>query len=204
MRLMTVGHSNLSIEAFVALLSKHGVTAIADVRSSPYSRFVPQFNREPLKQALTNAGVAYVFLGDELGARRSEEACYAGDVARYELIAKAEAFQRGLSRLREGAAKHAIALLCAEKDPLTCHRTILVCRQLRGEAEITHILESGELETQTQAETRLLKLVGLPERDLFRSREELLEEAYARQGEGIAYRRDADTVDTAAKAGAGE
>lgn len=198
MRLFTIGHSNLSIEEFVGLLTKHGVTAIADVRSSPYSRYLPHFNREPLKQALSAIGVAYVFLGEELGARRNEEPCYVDDVARYELIAKTEAFQKGLTRLKEGAAKHAIALMCAEKDPLTCHRTILVCRQLREQAEISHILETGEVETQLQAETRLLRLVGLPERDLFRSRAELLEEAYMRQGAEIAYRRDGVTAEVGA------
>lgn len=193
MRLFTIGHSNLSIEDFIALLNRHGVTAVADVRSSPYSRYTPQFNREPLKLSLSSEGIQYVFLGEELGARRSEEACYVDDVARYDRIAKTEAFQTGLQRLRDGASKHAIALMCAEKDPLTCHRTILICREISQEAEITHILESGEIESQAQVETRLLKLVGLPTRDLFRSREELVEEAYQRQGDEIAYRREAVT-----------
>jgi uncharacterized protein (DUF488 family) len=198
MRLFTIGHSNLSIEDFVALLNMHGVTAVADVRSSPYSRYSPQFNREPLKLALSAIGIHYVFLGEELGARRSEESCYVADVARYERIAKTDAFQNGLQRLREGAAKHSIALMCAEKDPLTCHRTILICRSLRDQAKITHILESGEIESQAQAESRLLKLLGLPERDLFRTREELLEDAYARQGEEIAYRRGAIALEAGA------
>lgn len=189
-RLYTIGHGALELEAFIQLLVENGVAAIADVRSSPYSRYSPQFNREPLKAALLARRIQYVFLGEELGARRDEEECYLGDVASYELIAKTPAFERGIDRLRKGLQSQPISLMCAEKDPLTCHRTILICRHLKSEGEIVHILGPGELETQEIAESRLLKLVGLPNRDLFRSKAELLEEAYMRQGAEIAYRRD--------------
>lgn len=187
--LFTVGHSNLESDAFIAILREFGVSAIADVRSSPYSRFCPQFNTDALKRELKIHGIEYVFLGDELGARRAEEECYVDDVARYELIATTEAFARGIQRLRSGLASHRIALLCAEKDPLTCHRMVLVCRHLRDSVPIVHIIGPGEFETQEQAESRLLKMVGLPDRDLFRTRAELLDEAYSKQGDQIAYRR---------------
>ena len=132
----------------------------------------------------------YAFLGDELGARRSEPECYVDDVAKYERIAQTDAFSRGIQRLRSGLVTHRISLLCAEKDPLTCHRMILVCRQLRDDVEIVHIVGPGECETQERAEARLLELVGLPDRDLFRSRSELLDEAYSKQGDRIAFRRE--------------
>ncbi len=190
-RLYTIGHSTLELDAFISLLVANGVTAVADVRSSPYSRYSPQFNREPLKAALVARQIQYVFLGEELGARRDEEECYIGDLASYDLIAKTAAFERGIDRLRKGLPSQTISLMCAEKDPLTCHRTILICRHFKSEAEIVHILGPGECETQERAESRLLKLVGFPERDLFRSKAELLDEAYTRQGEEIAYRRNA-------------
>jgi uncharacterized protein (DUF488 family) len=189
-QLFTIGHSTREIDAFIALLTESGVTAVADLRSSPYSKHSPQFNADTLRRALFAHQIQYVFLGEELGARRSEPECYVDDVAKYELIARTDAFARGIHRLRSGLASHRIALLCAEKDPLSCHRMILVCRHLRDDVTITHIIDPGECETQDQAEARLLKLVGLPDRDLFRSRGELLDEAYSKQGDQIAYRRE--------------
>jgi uncharacterized protein (DUF488 family) len=185
--LLTIGHSGHAADALIAMLQRHSVTAVADVRSQPYSRLHPQYNRETLAETLKCSGVRYVFLGAELGARRVERECYRGGQARYDRIATLPAFRRGLERLRSGAAEHRIALLCAEKDPITCHRTILVCRHLRSTFDIQHILEDGSLEPMAAAEERLLRLFDLPGGDLFRTREQLIEEAYDRQAERIAY-----------------
>jgi uncharacterized protein (DUF488 family) len=186
--LFTIGHSNHEQAAFLALLQRHQISVLADVRSSPYSRYTPQFNREQLKTALQTVGVGYVFLGEELGARRSEPDCYVQGKADYNRIAKAPAFLKGLERVKTGAASHRVALMCAEKDPLTCHRTILVCRNLRDAGlDIRHILETGELETHADAEARLLREMKLGHEDLFLSSDERLAEAYAKQGERIAY-----------------
>lgn len=186
--LFTIGHSDHELPEFMTRLSQHGINAIADVRSQPYSRFHSQFNREILAEALKRAGVHYVFLGKELGARRSERDSYRGKQAKYELISQLPAFLEGLDRLRKGLATHRVALLCAEKDPLTCHRTILVCRHMRTDPiDIAHVLDDGSLESTEQAETRLLDLVGLPPTHLFRTRSELIEEAYDLQSERIAY-----------------
>src|SRR5205809_226859 len=92
----TIGHSNLDLPKFVALLKQHGIEAIADVRSSPYSQYNPQFNREPLQRVLREQGISYVFLGEELGARRSEPECYVNGRADYSLIAATPAFIRGM------------------------------------------------------------------------------------------------------------
>jgi len=187
-RLFTIGHSNHELDHFIELLKKHGITAIADVRSEPYSRFNSQFNRESLKTALRPLGIAYAFLGGELGARRKEPQCYEGGVAQYALIAKTIDFAKGLSRIRKGLHSHRVALMCAEKDPLDCHRMILVCRHLRSPAiTIAHILEDGSLESMENAEDRLLRLYHSQGEDLFRSREELIEEAYERRAERLQY-----------------
>ena len=186
--LFTIGHSDHEIEPFVDLLQRHGVTAVADVRSHPYSRYLPQFNRETLAGALQRGGIAYIFLGNELGARRTEPECYVDGQARYDRIARTPAFAEGLRQVRRELAEHRLALMCAEKDPLTCHRMILVCRALRSEPiDIVHILADGELESMDDAEARLLDVTGMPSRDLFRSRDELVDEAYERQAERIAY-----------------
>jgi uncharacterized protein (DUF488 family) len=197
--LFTIGHSNHEMEAFVALLNQHGVTAIADVRSQPYSRFTPQFNREVLAEALKRVGIRYVYFGRELGARRSERESYRAGQARYELIKELPAFREGLDRIRRGVGTQRIALMCAEKDPITCHRTVLVCRQLRADLDIGHILDDGTIETNEQAESRLLDLAGLPPGNLFQPRAELVEQAYDAQADKIAYRE----ADDATAAGGG-
>jgi len=184
----TLGHSNHSLAAFIALLKRHGIDAIADVRSRPYSRFHPQFNREPLKTELKKSAIAYVFLGRELGARSEDPACYENGKVQYGRLARTPQFREGLERVRTGAATKRIALLCAEKDPLQCHRTILVSRHLAEQGvEVHHILADGDVETHPQAVLRLKRQLGIPELDLFRSAAELDEEAYERQGERIAY-----------------
>ncbi len=166
----------------------HAVTAVADVRSHPHSRFNPQFDRQALRTALSQHAIHYVFLGEQLGARRKETQCYVNGKVGYELIAKTPSFAEGLARLRLGIKSHRIALMCAEKDPLTCHRTVLICRHLLEDPiEILHILEDGSLETMTRAEERLLEITGLPQEDLFRCRNELIREAYKIQAERIAY-----------------
>lgn len=191
--LYTIGHSNHTLEKFIELLKKHQIGAIGDVRSSPYSAWLPHFNREVLKEALGKAGIVYVFLGDELGARRSESEAYnAKGVAEYGRIARLGAFHEGLSRAIRGASQYRLALMCAEKDPLECHRTILVVRELRSRGvDVKHILEDGSLETQSAAEERLMKEEKVPADDLFESKERLLEQAYLLRGKKIAYEENA-------------
>lgn len=190
MEIYTIGHSNHSIEVFIALLQQHGMTALADVRSHPHSRYLPHFNQSALKEALLNAGIRYVFLGRELGARPEDPSCYVGGKALYEKIAATQLFSEGIERLLKGAETYKIALMCAEKDPMTCHRTILVCRHLKQrEAKIAHILPDGKLESHEHLEDRLLETYGLHQLSLFdqRSLEERILEAYTRQADKIAY-----------------
>jgi uncharacterized protein (DUF488 family) len=187
----TIGHSNLELTKFVALLKQHSIQAVADVRSSPYSQYNPQFNREPFQRALQAHGISYVFLGEELGARRSERECYLNGRADYDLISRTPAFKRGIERILQGTAKMRVALLCAEKDPVDCHRCILVSPHLRQRGlAVVHILTDGTLESHEQTEKRLLRLFALPDRELFRSPEEIVAEAYKLQGEKVAYQEN--------------
>lgn len=186
--IFTIGHSTHTIERFLDLLRQHGVTAIADVRSVPYSRMQPQFNREALMGSLKEQGIAYVFLGKELGARTDDEACYENGRLQYRRLARTETFRVGLERVRTGSEKRQIAIMCAEREPLDCHRTLLVSRELAvAGTHVVHILADGHLETHADAMVRLQQMLGLPERDLFRSQSELIEEAYARQEKRVAY-----------------
>lgn len=129
--LFTIGHSTHSIEAFLQLLASHRIEAIADVRSTPHSRHAPWFSEQPLKQSLRSRGIHYVPLSREFGAHREEHGCYVGDRVSFDLVADSPAFAGGIARLKEGVLTLRIALLCAEKDPLDCHRTILVARHAR-------------------------------------------------------------------------
>jgi uncharacterized protein (DUF488 family) len=184
----TIGHSTHSIEEFLDLLRKHGVTALADVRSTPFSRFNPQFNKDTLQETLAAHGIKYVFLGRELGARSDDPACYEDGRVQYARLARAASFRAGLDRVVQGASGYRVALMCAEKDPLECHRTLLVARALADlGVEIAHILADGSLETHETAMTRLLGVVGVPAQDLFSSRDQLIEKAMARQEQRIAY-----------------
>jgi uncharacterized protein (DUF488 family) len=184
----TIGHSTHPIDRFVDLLRQHGVTAVADVRSVPYSRFHPQFNRETLQSTLKTRGIAYVFLGKELGARSDDPTCYEGGRVQYQRLALTELFKTGLERVRSGSEKLRLTLMCAEGEPLACHRTVLISRELIAIGiDVVHIHSDGHLEPHADAMNRLRKLLKLPEQDLLHSAAELIEEAYAMQEKRIAY-----------------
>jgi uncharacterized protein (DUF488 family) len=189
----TIGHSAHTQERFIDLLQRHRITAISDVRSMPYSRVNPQFNQRELKEALLAAGILYVFLGKELGARSSDPGCYVDGKVQYCRLAQTSYFQHGIERVMTGMEKHRIALMCAEKEPLDCHRTILVARSLvAAGVELDHILGNGSVESHDETMVRLMRQLGSlggEQEDMFRSPKELLDEAYERQEKRIAYIR---------------
>jgi uncharacterized protein (DUF488 family) len=185
--LFTIGHSTHELPRFLDLLRAHGIQEVADVRSQPYSRHTPWFSRDTLERALKLEGIRYVFLGRELGARRDERDCYIAGKVSYDRIAQAAAFRAGLARLQQDTATTRVALMCAEKDPLDCHRTILVARHAAAFAQVFHIRADGTLEAHTALEHRMRRLYGLFDSDLFLPPEAQLTEAYTRRGEEIAY-----------------
>lgn len=187
----TIGHSTHPIERFTELLRMHGITALCDVRSRPYSRMNPQFNREELKDVLNSAGIKYVFLGKELGARTDDRSCYRHGQVQYSLLAQTNPFKKGIDRVIEGSRQYRVALMCAEKEPLDCHRTILVARVLtENGVPATHILSDGQLETQAHAIERLIVRLRTPGADMFREQATVIADAYAQQGHQIAYREE--------------
>jgi uncharacterized protein (DUF488 family) len=184
--IFTIGHSSHKWEHFARLLASHAITAIADVRSAPFSRRSPHFNRGELKERLRNEGIAYSFLGRELGGRPIGKEYYCHGVADYEKMAEAPEFVEGIKRVVEGGQKYRIALLCSEHDPLDCHRCILVGRRLLDrECSVNHILADGSLETQKSIEDRLLVLEA--QEDLFIPRRERVSAAYRERSKKVAY-----------------
>jgi uncharacterized protein (DUF488 family) len=192
--LFTIGHSNHSLDHFIELLVEYKLHTIIDVRSNPYSKYSPHFNKDVLDSALRNANIDYIFLGRELGAQRSEDDCYIEGKAKYDRIAHLSTFQHGLERVLQEVEHNRGALMCAESDPITCHRTILICRELKKicpDLQITHILADGTEEQQELSEKRLINLHKL-QPVLFgdlTSKSGLIEKAYNLQAEKIAYKK---------------
>jgi len=184
----SVGHSTHSLSDFLGLLNNSGITAIADVRSSPWSRFNPQYNRPDLKKSLRSFGIDYRFYGKLLGGRPSNPSLFHGSTADYEAMALTKEFAEGLDMVLAGAAKHRLALMCSEHDPLDCHRCLLVSRALAGRgADISHILSNGAVISHQQVEERLLTMSGRATDDFFVPRAERLTAAYRDRSLKVAY-----------------
>jgi uncharacterized protein (DUF488 family) len=190
----TIGHSNHSIEHFIELLAAYRISTVVDVRSSPHSKYSPHFDKDVLEIVLRNADVDYVFLGKELGAQRSEDSCYIDGQAKYYLIAQLPIFRRGLEEVLLKCEHDSVALMCAESDPIKCHRTIMVCRELkklRSDLEINHIMGDSTSERQEALEKKLVNFHKL-QPELFgnlTSISDLIEKAYDLQAEKIEYRK---------------
>jgi uncharacterized protein (DUF488 family) len=148
----TIGHSNHSFETFASLLASEKIEFIADVRSYPYSRFAPHFNREALQLALRERGVRYLFLGEELGGRPSMDAHYdAEGHALYGPMSEEPQFREAIDRLVAGANDHRVAIVCSEADPLACHRRLLVGKVLADRGlELRHIRADGSVRVEHQ------------------------------------------------------
>ena len=132
--LLSIGHSTQSLEDLVALLQQHRIEVVGDVRTSPFSRFNPQFNRRDLQLGLNEAGIQYVFLGAELGGRPDGDEFYDPDShVLYGRMAETPEFKAGLSRLLDGTKRFRVAMMCSEEDPVECHRFLLITRVLHGE-----------------------------------------------------------------------
>ncbi len=177
--LYTIGYAPFSMEDFIATLRRYGINALVDVRSSPYSKYKPEFKKDPLNKTLADNRISYIFLGGLVGARVEDSTCYTDGILNYDLLKETDKYQTGITRILNGMKDYRIALMCAEKDPLNCHRTFLISRTLRSyPVKILHILEDGLLEEHTSLEKRLLKLYERDQPSIFHSEEAFIEDAY--------------------------
>jgi uncharacterized protein (DUF488 family) len=199
--LFSIGHSNHELGDFLGLLGRAGISALADVRSQPYSRRHPHYNRPDLEAALAHGGIAYVFLGHALGGRPEDPDVYdAEGRVDYEKVRKTFVFQQGLEELLAVKGKKTV-LFCAEEDPLDCHRGLMIAPALMEFGVATcHLRGDGSRETMTQMEDRLLAETRVGEGfldGLFaelispEERRELLVKAYRLQARRKAFRRRA-------------
>ncbi|WP_284735687.1 DUF488 domain-containing protein [Dongia deserti] len=183
----TIGHSNHSALRFIDLPRGAGIACVADVRSTPFSRRNPQFSQKALAASLKDAGIEYWFLGDALGARPKDPGCYEHGKVSYTRIAATPAFQEAINALIDESHAKRTALMCAEKEPLDCHRTILVGRALaQRDTELGHILADGRIEPHAELEERLLH-IAKEHIDLLSSRDAALARAYDKRGQQMAF-----------------
>jgi uncharacterized protein (DUF488 family) len=199
--LFTIGHSNLEMADFLGVLAAHSVRTLCDVRSRPASFRFPQFNREPLESALVPAGIRYEFLGETLGGRPTDPRVYREDgLVDYAARRRALDFIEGLELALALSRTSVSALMCAEEDPLQCHRFLMICPALleRG-VTLIHIRRGGMLESQRDAEDRLLELhdrSAFATGSLFVSeRDSAIEEALQLQAKDFAFRASPEAIE---------
>ena len=184
----TIGHSNRSSCEFHDLLRVWNITAVADVRSTPWSRRNPQFNRDVLKQELESSNIVYRFMGKSLGGRPSRPELYSDETADYEKMAMEPQFEAALSRVAVAGRKHRLALLCSEHDPIDCHRCLLVGRQLSKKSIVMHhIVSATEMQTQEDIEARILRNIGEDQVDFLSPRGNAISHAYQEWSRRVAY-----------------
>lgn len=199
--LFTVGHSNLECSQFIELLKDQSVGLLIDVRSQPRSGRFPQFSQPGFQKTIESAGIGYLFLGEELGGRPDDPDAYRPDgVVDYRARRRSYAFQAGVERVLSELERAPCALLCAEEDPLECHRFLMICPELlRIGVRLLHIRKGSRIEGQKEAEDRLLNargFGGVAANTLFpQARTDVLEEAYELQAAKFAYRVDPLAVD---------
>lgn len=196
----TIGYSGFSINAFIDTLKCHGIRLVVDVRSSPYSSFYPDYNMDTLKATLLKNGIYYRNYADEFGARQSNKALYVEGYLDFDLHCQSEAFKKGVSKLIDSLAQgYTFALMCAEKEPIRCHRTIMVSRRFfeKGYA-VVHLLPNDKHTTQQDIEQNLLDKF-FPDRDQAtffnepQSDQQLIPQAYRLQNAEIGYRMEDET-----------
>jgi uncharacterized protein (DUF488 family) len=189
--LFTIGHSNHPIDRFIALVKSAGLTAVIDVRSQPFSRRCPWFSANRLRGHLEEGGIAYMPMGDALGGRPRGGALFRDGVADYEAMARTPEFRAGIDRVVATTEDHCACLMCAEREPLDCHRCLLVAPALvaRG-LRIGHVLADGSVVAHETIEEKLLTLAGSD--DLFAGDPAArLMEAYRRRARKVAFRAPA-------------
>lgn len=157
--LYTVGHSQHEFEYFSKLLKKYEIDYLLDVRSTPYSKYAEIYNKEQLSILLSTKGIKYSFMGKFFGARPDNIDLYNEEgYLDFEKVSHSDLFIKGIENVIWGLERgNNIVLMCTEKDPIDCHRAIMVARAffLNGIA-VKHILPNGKIQTQQELDERLL------------------------------------------------
>ena len=196
--ILTIGHSDLGASAFVRLLKIHEIDVVLDVRSSPFSRRAPQYNRPELAKLLEPASISYAFAGRSLGGRPSDPTLYVSGRVSYARLARSGPFIASIKRIVKLMSQCRIGILCAERDPIECHRFLLIGRALTiRNIDVQHILHDGDLESHFVGEDRLLRATRQNAKAVSEDRGEVLARAYALQESRFAFREPTREADQA-------
>jgi len=189
-KLYTIGYSGFTPDEFIEILKKYSIGLVVDVRSAPYSSYFEQYNMDNIKNSLRKNRIYYVFLGDDLGARPKDTSLYSNNIVDFEKISNSHAFRNGCERIRECLEKFSICMMCAEKDPANCHRSILITntfRKIYPETKILHIHSISKLESQKNIDWRIMSMYKLEQEHFFKNFDERKNEAYTLREKEIAY-----------------
>ena len=165
MPIFTIGHGTRPIHELLDLLKRYDIGYLADVRSQPYSKFNPQYNRESLHKSLNEKNIRYIYLGDSLGGRPQDPGCHdATGRVDYNAVRQKDFFKQGIERLRSADKKELnVVLLCSERKPELCHRSKLIGKTLKEQLiPVQHIDEYGELKDQDDISAIWEKLAPPP------------------------------------------
>ena len=191
----TIGYSSFKIEDFIQILKNNNITCVIDVRSNPFSEYFQDYNKDILEKKLKKENIMYRNYKKEFGARQEEPSFYPKGYLDFDLFTKTEQFNEGVLKIAKGIEMgFSFVLMCAEKDPITCHRNIMVAKAFKERGyNIKHILFDGSIESQDDIEKRMIKEY-FPERNqmaLFdenKSDEDLIKASYNKKNEEIGYR----------------
>jgi uncharacterized protein (DUF488 family) len=169
MQTFTIGHSNHELEEFLQLLEANYIEVLVDIRSKPYSRYAPQFNKDNLTKAIQASGIRYLFLGKELGGRPKDREFYdsEGHVL-YPLLSESQLFLEGIERVINGMKTYRVALMCSEENPAKCHRYLLVGKVLEDRSiSVLHIRGDGRIQSKDDISQENEEFTGNQQQSLF-------------------------------------
>lgn len=190
---VTIGYGKTDLQTFIQTLIVYKVNYIVDVRSSPYSKYSAQYNKDFFQAQLAKHNISYMWCGDLLGGRPKDLSTYdENGIVDYNKLAKTELFLKGLTQLEELSLKNNVAIMCSEQDPMKCHRFLAISKELfKREYRVVHILNISNYATQSQLEDKLVKIYFGDnfQLDLFSSMDNNIEQSYIKQNKQCAYRR---------------
>ena len=192
-QIFTIGYTAFpNHNDFIATLKRYNISCVIDVRSYPVaSQFYAIYSKYTLEPLLKNHSIIYRNYANEFGARQDNREYFMKEgCLDFKRFAKSEEFLSGIEKVKKALSlNYNLALMCAEKDPIDCHRAIMIGRALDLLGfDIKHILTDGSLQTQKEIDYRLLKFYHLDESSLFQMKDELIDEAYIRKNIQIGYR----------------
>lgn len=159
-KIYTIGHSSHDLQYFLSLLKLHNINTIVDIRSVPFSNYVPHFNKDIIKSSLNKNNILCIYMGIELGINQENLMLYTNNILDYNKVIVSPNFTTGIERLKNGIFKgYNIAIMCTEKDPIDCHRSILIGEILRHQNySVLHILPDGRIESHDKFLNRLIEI----------------------------------------------